>query len=54
MLVTNYNQYHDLKSKDSEELMQSPGLLKKIKLRKYKSSITEYKKLLVKIYLFLH
>ena len=44
MLVTNYNQYNCLKSKDSEELILNPRLMKEAKLRKQKSSITENKK----------
>ena len=53
MLVTNYNQYHGLKSKDSKELILNPRLMKEIKLRKNKSIITEYKKHYVKTYLVL-
>ena len=41
MLVTNYNQYHGLKTKDSEEFILNPRLIKEAKLRKRKSSITE-------------
>ena len=41
MLVTNYNQYHDLKLKDSEEFILSSRLMRVIKLRKHKSSITD-------------
>ena len=41
MLVTNYNQYHGLKPKDSEELILNSRLMKEAKLTKRKSSITE-------------
>ena len=41
MLVTNYNQYHDLKPKDSEEFILNSRLMKEAKLRKRKSSIIE-------------
>ena len=43
-LVTNYNQYHGLKLKDSEEFILNPRLMKEAKLRIRKSSITENKK----------
>ena len=41
MLVTNYNQYHGLKPKYSEEFILNLRLMKEAKLRKRKSSITE-------------
>ena len=41
MLVTNYNQYHGLMSKNSEELILNSRLMKEAKLRKHKSSFTE-------------
>ena len=44
MIVTNYNQYHGLKPKDSEEFILNPRFMKEDKLRKRKSSITENKK----------
>ena len=53
MLVTNYHQYLLLKPKDSKEFIQNPTLTKETKLRKHKSSITEYKKLYVITYLIL-
>ena len=53
MRVTNYNQYLDLKSKDSEEFILNSTLMEESKLKKHKSSITEYKKLFVKTYLIL-
>ena len=46
MLVTNYNQYHGLKPKDSEEFILNPRLMKETKLRKRKSSITEKQEVL--------
>ena len=33
MLVTNYNMYHGLKSKDSEEFVLNSRLMKEVKLR---------------------
>ena len=53
MQVTHYKQYHGLKLKDSEEFILSPKLMKESKLRKHKSSITEYKKILAKTYMVL-
>ena len=47
MLVTNYNKYHDLKPKDSEEFMHNPRLMKEAKLRKRKSIIIKHNKFLV-------
>ena len=47
MLVTNYNKYHDLKSKDSEKFILNSRVMKEMKLRKRKSSITGNKKFLV-------
>ena len=47
MLVTNYYQYHDLKTKDSEEFMLNPRLMKDGKLRKRKSNLPKNKKFLV-------
>ena len=46
MLVTNYNQYHGLKPKDSNEFILNPRLMKEAKLRKRKSSITEKQEVL--------
>ena len=46
MLVTNYNQYHGLKPKDSDEFILNPRLMKEAKLRKRKSSITEKQEVL--------
>ena len=46
MFVTNYNQYHGLKRKDSEEFILNPRLMKEAKLRKQKSSITEKQEVL--------
>ena len=39
MLAINYDQYFDLKPKNSEELMLNSRLMKEVKLRKRKSSI---------------
>ena len=45
MLVTNYNLFHGLKSKDSEELILNLRLAEEVKFRKRKFSITENKNL---------
>ena len=46
ILVTNYNQYHGLKLKDSEQFILNLRLMKEAKLRKRKSSITEKQEVL--------
>ena len=46
MLITNYNKYHGLKPKDSEEFILNPRLMKEAKLRKRKSRITEKQEVL--------
>ena len=46
MLVTNYNQCHGLKSKDSEEFILNSRLIKEAKFRNRKSNITGNKKFL--------
>ena len=46
MLVTNYNQYHGLKPKDSDIFILYPRLMKEVKLRKWKSSIIEKQEVL--------
>ena len=46
MLVTNYNKYHGLMPKDSEEFILNPRLMKEAKLKKQKSSITEKQEIL--------
>ena len=43
MLVTNYNQYHDMIPKDLEEFILNQRLMKETKLRKHKFNITEKK-----------
>ena len=53
MLVTNYNQYHGLKPKYSEEFMLNPRLMKEAKLRKHKSSIYRIQEALRRTYLVL-
>ena len=40
MLITNYNQFHSLKPKDSDEFILNSRLIKETKLRKHKFSIT--------------
>ena len=48
MLVTNYDQYFDLKPKDSEELILISKLMKEVKFRKRKSIIIETQEVLCK------
>ena len=48
MLVTNYDQYFDMKPKDYEEIILNSRLIKEVKHRKRKSGIIEKEEVLCK------